>query len=185
MISNPLQPNQLQTFFVSHETTKSPIINEIIETTKKISQLINNNDIEGMVSIGYGKRTLITAEPSKFSTLVPEQLIEIIDYDTYKQILLIMGKKEPINDVAIHWIIHHAKKEIGAITLINNFEKTNTLFDQIPLFNANPTGAILDRSKIILKALQKNKILHLEGEGILITGRTLFEIIDIITKHLD
>ena len=160
MLTIPFPHDQLQTFFISQEFSTGPIINNILEETKKIAELTYGDNTQGMISIGFGKRTIATAEPTPFKTIQPEHLIEVVDYDATKQILLVMGKKEPIKDVAVHWIIHHAKNEIGIIVYLKDTEENEQL----------------DRSKTILKALQKQNTLYLEGEGIFLTGRTISEV---------
>ena len=176
MLTIPFPHDQLQTFFISQEFSTGPIINNILEETKKIAELTYGDNTQGMISIGFGKRTSVTAESTPFKTIQPEHLIEIVDYDTTKQILLVMGKKEPIKDVAVHWIIHHAKNEIGIIIYLKDTEENEQLISSIPHINAIPHGSILDRSKTILKALQKQNTLYLEGEGIFLTGRTISEV---------
>jgi hypothetical protein len=172
----PFPQDQLQTFFVSHKLATGSPISDIISAIKKIAELTKSDDTKGMISIGFGKRIIVTANPTHLHTIHQDHLVEIVDYDAYKQVLLIMGKNEPINDVAVHWMIHHAKHEIGAILLIKNYKDTEQISSLINPINAYPHGSILERSKTILKALQKEKILYLEDEGILITGRTIVEI---------
>ena len=168
--------NQIQTFFVSHEVPTGPIITNILKEAKTITDHTQNDDTEGMLSIGYGKRIIITAQPVQFKNIELEDIIEIVDYDAHKQILLIMGKKEPDPTVAIHWMIHHAKQEIGALLLIKNQHSDISTLKSINTIDAKPTGTILDRSKTILQALQTEQIINLQNEGILITARTIAEI---------
>ena len=92
-----------------------------------------------------------------------------------------MGKKEPIPAIAINWMLHHAKQEIGAIVLIENIKKT-TLNKNIQTIDTQPHSTILNQVKTLLNALQKNSILQLENQGILITGRTISDIQHQLTK---
>ena len=176
-MSKPLFPHDsLQTFFVSRELSTSPIINSLLEGINKISKEISQENPLAMISIGFGKRVVVTAEQTPLQTIQMEHLIEIVDYDAFKQVLLIIGKKEPSQEAAVHWMIHHAKNEIGAIVNLKIDEENEKISDNIPQLNANIYGSILDRSTILLKALQNNQIICLEGEGILLTGRTISEI---------
>ena len=166
----------LRTFFVSHELSTSPIINTLLEGITAIAKESSEKNPLAMISIGFGKRVVATAEQTPLQSIQREHLIEIVDYDAFKQVLLIIGKKEPSQEAAVHWMIHHAKNEIGAIVHLAITDEKETIPDKILQVNAKPYGSILDRAKIILKTLQNNSILHLEGEGIFFTGRTIFEI---------
>ena len=172
----PFPHNSLQTFFVSHKLSTGPIINTLLEGIKTISDETSQENPSAMISIGFGKRVVVTAEQTPLQSIQLEHLIEIVDYDAFKQVLLIIGKKEPSQDAAVHWMIHHAKNEIGAIVHLTTDEENEKIPDTIPQINANPYGSILDRSKIILKTLQNHQTLYLEGEGIFLTGKTISEV---------
>lgn len=175
MSPHPLPPDQLQIFFASHELPSNPLVNELIKAGKTIAEKTDGDHTQGIISLGFGKRIIATAHTTKFSSIEQDHLIEIVDYDAYKQILLIMGKKEPIPTLAINWMLHHAKQEIGAIILLENSKKT-TLTKNIQTIETQPHLTILNQVKTLLKALQNDSILHLENQGILITGRTISDI---------
>ena len=181
MSPHPLPPDQLQIFFASHELPSNPLVNEIIKAGKTIAEKTDGDQTQGIISLGFGKRIIATADTTNFSSIEQEHLIEIVDYDAYKKILLIMGKKEPIPAIAINWMLHHAKQEIGAIVLIENIKKT-TLNKNIQTIDTQPHSTILNQVKTLLNALQKNSILQLENQGILITGRTISDIQHQLTK---
>lgn len=174
MSSNTLPQDQLQIFYASHELTSNPLVNEIITAGKSIANTYGDQ-IQGIISISYGKRIIATANTINFSSIEQKHIIEIVDYDAYKQIILIMGKKEPIRDIALHWMIHHAKQEIGAIVLLKNITHSPLKIGQKTI-DAQEHSTILNRTKILLKALQNNSVLHLEKEGIFITGNTITDI---------
>ena len=175
MSSHPLPQDQLQIFFASHELPSNPLVNEIIKAGKTIAEKTDGDQTQGIISLGFGKRIITTAQTTNFSSIEQEHLIEIVDYDPYKQILLIMGKKEPIPTIAINWMLHHAKQEIGAIVQLENIEEPY-LKKNIQTIDTQPHSPILNQVKILLKALQKESILKLENQGILITGRTISDI---------
>jgi hypothetical protein len=175
MSPHPLPPDQLQIFFASHELPSNPLVNEIIKAGKTIAEKTDGDQTQGIISLGFGKRIIATAHSTNFSSIEQDHLIEIVDYDAYKQILLIMGKKEPIPAIAINWMLHHAKQEIRAIVLIENIKKI-TLNTNIQTIDTQPQSPILNQVKTLLNALQKETILQLDNQGILITGRTISDI---------
>jgi hypothetical protein len=166
----------LRTFFVSRELSTSPIITTLLEEISTIAKETSEENPLAMISIGIGKRVVTTAEQTPIQSIQHEQLVEIVDYDAFKQILLVIGKKEPSQEAAVHWMIHHAKNEIGAIVLLAITDENDKIPNKIPHVKVKPYRPVLDRAKIILKTLQNHQILYLEGEGILFTGRTISEI---------
>ena len=81
-----------QTFYASKENSNSPFIPEIVRAGKKLKE----SDIatDAIISLSYGRRILVNAENIDIGKIRREDLLEIVDFDPVKRVLLVMGSKE-------------------------------------------------------------------------------------------
>ena len=177
---NPSIPS-FQTFYVSKEKSNCPLVADILRVDKnfKKSNLFDNvSDI--IISLKYGRRVLINGENSKLGEIEHEDLIEIVEYDPLKKVLLVMGAKEPKINSSVHWLIHYAKKEINAAIQIDSQNLKNSLKDKIPETEKELPKGSVDLAKEILKGLRNSKALNLKNNGVLFVGNSITEIEDYI-----
>lgn len=175
-------PNlSFQTFFVSKEISKCPLISEIISISEKfktIDLLENINDIS--VSIKYGKRILINVRNIDFSELKAEDFLEIIDYDPFKKVLMAIGLKEPRIETPVHWLIHHARNEVNAIIQIDDIQLVEQLEKKIPRIEKEyPTGS-LEQIKEILKILNISKKILINNQNAIFVGSNMKDAEDLV-----
>ena len=164
----------LQIFFISRESVNSPLIIEIIRFINKFKDLENITSL--VISLEYGKRIIINTEKTDFRNIKKDDFVEIVDYDPAKNTMLIIGKKEPLVETPIHWIIHNARKDINAIIQFYDqriFEKKNKT-KIITTEEEKPSGT-LELSKEILKALRNSKNILIKNQSGLSIGRNLKE----------
>jgi len=161
MIGKNFSNSYFQTFYISKQESNCPLINEIIRIGKKSKNLKNNID-EVVISLRYGKRILINAEVKAFGELKKEDILEIVDYDPIKKILLIIGQKSPIIHTPIHWLIHHARDDINAIIQINYDKLDSKFFNIAPITEKESKPGTLEQAKEILKQLRNSKRVLLE-----------------------
>ena len=172
-LSNPY----FKTFYISKEESNCPLIYEIIRIGKKFKNLNLNKDInEIIISLRYGKRILINSEVSSFGDLKKEDILEIVDYDPIKNILLIIGQKLPNINTPVHWLVHHARNDINAVIQINYRKldlKSNNI---IPITEKESKPGTLEQAKEILKQFRSSKQVIIRNQGLIFAGKSIKEI---------
>ena len=160
-----------QTFYVSKEVSNCPLLANVFRFIKK------NKDIPiSSISMRYGKRVLINADDVNFGETGKESFIEIVDYDPFKKLLLIMGPGEPVAETPVHWFIHHARKDINAVLIINKETKGKNIDNKIPISNKEQPLGSIEKIKEIMGLLRENKIIDIKNNSLLLVGKNLDEI---------
>lgn len=180
MIVKNLTKLPLQTFFVTREVSQCPLIADIIKLEKKFERLkiITNNDF--CFSVTYGKRILINAKDFDIEHMNQEDFIEIVDFDPFKNFIIIMGKKNPNIDTPVHWLIHHAREDVNAVIQINGGKIVNKLLKSLPITKKEyPTGT-LEQAKEVLKTLKDGKKILIKNRGFLFVGVSLKEVEEMV-----
>jgi hypothetical protein len=162
-----------QTFHISKEKTNCPLIPELIRISKKLKEKkILSDDSSLIISFRYGKRILINGNVEDYSKMRQDELFEVADYDPVKNVLMIIGPGEPRLETPVHYMIHHARKEVNAIIQINNSEFYKKIKQKYPIAEDNYAVGSLEYIKEVLKKLHYSKIIILKNQGILIIGET-------------
>jgi hypothetical protein len=104
MIREDVTTISFQTFFISGETSNCPYTADIIEFGKKLDEFGIVKDRECYISLSFGKRILINSKNFNIKYLKRQDIIEIVDYDPIKNVILVIGKKYPSIEMPIHWI---------------------------------------------------------------------------------
>ena len=172
---------QLQTVYVSKEESNCPLIIKAIEIGKFFEKNEFNYD-DVTLSIKYGKRILINSIDTKIKELKTEDFLEIVDYDPFKKVILLIGSKNPKIDTSIHWLIHHARNETNVVLQIND----KNLLEKIKLESTkgNFLQGSLEQAKEILGKLRDNKKIIIKDQGILFVSKDTSELKEMIIKTL-
>ena len=174
----------LQTLFVSRETSNCPLISEMIKLGHSLQQLGIPDNETGVVSMDYGKRLLINAKNIDIKKMTQQDIVEIVDYDALKNVMMVIGPKDPAFETPVHWIIQKARHDINALLQINS----PTLFERfqktLPMTEKETQPSILERAKDILKTLRNGKTILLKNEGMIFVGFNIKEINDALHRHL-
>ena len=186
MVKETLPNLSFQSFFISNEITNSPLLVEIIKTGKKLKEKgILTDNTSATISVGFGKRILINGEVEDFSKIKKEEIIEIVDYNPIKNILLVIGPIEPKIESPIHWMIHHARYEVNSIVQINNSNLVEKLRKKIPIIDDKyPIGSI-ENIKEVLKGLKNSNKIIVRNDNILFIGKRLYDIEETIFKIVE
>jgi hypothetical protein len=166
----------LQTLFVSRETSNCPLISEMIKLGQRLEELGLADKETGIVSLDYGKRLLINAKNVDVKKMKQHDVVEIIDYDPLKNIMMVIGTKDPCLETPVHWIIQKARHDINALLQINSTTLFEKLKETLPTTEKETQPIALDRAKEILKTLRNGKTILIKNEGILFTGINIKEI---------
>jgi ribulose-5-phosphate 4-epimerase/fuculose-1-phosphate aldolase len=180
MIGGNLTNPYFQTYYVSKEESNCPLISDILRVCKNFetNKLLENTT--GAISIGYGKRVVMNGSNVNLAKLKREEILEIVDYDPIKKVVLSMGPTEPLSDTPIHCLILRARDDVNAIIQVKNDE----LFKNLPSTEKEYPPGSLELAKEILKILRISKAVMIKNEGALFVGTSLKEAEDLVLKHM-
>jgi ribulose-5-phosphate 4-epimerase/fuculose-1-phosphate aldolase len=183
MIDRNLLNINLQTIYVSKEHSNCPLISNIVRLGKKLKDLeILDQFTSLIVSIKYGKRILINNNYTNLGKIKRENFLEIIDYNPINRILLAIGPGEILIETPIHWIIHHARKDVNVIVQINDKRLIEKIVKKYPITKQEQSSGALDLAKELLKTLRLADTIIIKNKGILFIGNNLKEVESRILK---
>jgi ribulose-5-phosphate 4-epimerase/fuculose-1-phosphate aldolase len=174
MIDRNFKYLNFQTIFVSKEHSTCPLISNIARFGKKLKDLEIFDHLTSFIfSVKYGKRMLINNNYTDFGKIKSEDFLEIVDYNPLKKILLAIGPGEIIIETPVHWMIHHARKDVNVIFQINNENLIEKIIKKYPItLQEQPPGTI-ELAKELLKTLRKGNTIIIKNKGILFIGNNL------------
>jgi hypothetical protein len=171
------------TLFVSRETSNCPLLSEIIHLGHRLQQGVQEKET-GVVSMDYAKRLLINAKNSDIKKMTQQDIVEIVDYDPLKNILMVIGPKDPALETSVHWIIQKARQDINVLVQIDSVRLYEQWKASLPTTEKETPPASLERAKEILKTLRNGKTILLKNQGILFVGFNSKEIYSLLDKYL-
>jgi len=155
---------------LSKEESNNPVIPQILKFGKMILSLENITLSKCSIAIPYGKRLIISKNDAIIHQLHREDIIEIIDVDPIKNLIIYFGPSQPPLLTPFLWMISYAKKEIQyIISLEMKFEKENNI---AALSHINKENTFLNTVKLILKQLQKQDIIKIDDHTLILTTQT-------------
>ena len=176
MTERTLPTPALQVLFVSRETSKSPLFGELIKIGHILeSQGVSTHDT-GIMSYDYGRRLIITAKNIDVKQMSQEDVVEIADYDPLKNIMLVIGTKEPSQEASVHWIIQKARHDINVLLQLHSPSLATKLQGTLPSTEEVTHPGTLDRAKELLKTLRKGKTILIQDDEVLFAGINIPEI---------
>jgi hypothetical protein len=173
-----------QVFFTSRESCKCPLLPDILRIGEKIK---NTGVLEkpiGVVSVAFGKRVIINGCNTVLDRLEKDDVVEIIDCDPVKKIILVMGVKNPNVEASIHWMIHHAREDVHAIIQLNEIKKLDQLSEKLPSTEKEYPSGTLELAIEILKTLKTDKRMVIKNKGLLCVGSQLKEVENLVVNTL-
>ena len=174
----------LQTLFVSRETSNCPLIAEMIKLGHDLEHLGVADKDTGILSLDYGKRLLINAKNIDVKKMQRNDVVEIVDYDPLKNIMMIIGTKDPCQETPVHWIIQKARHDINALLQIQSEALAEALQGKLPTTEKEKPTTSLDQAKEMLKTLRKGNTILIKKQGVVFAGFNLKEIQDSLHQHL-
>jgi len=169
-----------QTFFISREVSKCPLILDIIKIGQKIKVLGLEENTDSTISLSYGKRILINASGVNLIKITYQDIIEVVDYDPVKNVVLAIGKQNPVIETPVHWIIHHAREDVNAIIQFNGEKIVKKYSENIPITKTEYPSGTIDLAKEVLKTLKESKKIVIRNIGCLFVGVSLQEVENLI-----
>ena len=172
------------TLFVSRETSNCPFLSEIIQLGQSLQQQGVQKQETGIISMDYAKRLLINAKNTDIKKMTQQDLVEIVDYDPLKNILMVIGPKDPAVETPVHWIIQKARQDVNVLVQVNSIRFYEQWKTTLPTTEKETPPASLERAKEILRTLRNGKTILLKNEGILFVGINSKEIYNSLHTYL-
>lgn len=183
LLDNLQKPN---TQFIRQATQLNKRATELVNYFEKVREKLNIK-IES-VSHRTGSGFLINTADYEITDKKMDNIVEVIDYDPIRNNMMVIGNLPPINEAIIHWFIYRGFNEINNVIIINNLE----IFE---LFKSGSYPELVYKDGVIntnfalniLKVVKNSKIVLLNGSiilGVLITGKSLDEVYDILNLNL-
>ncbi len=132
--------------FLSGEASASPAVEPLLAGARALAEAGFG---AGSVSARNGPRTT-THGNAPLGMLTSGDFIEVADYDPHLDRLLCIGKREPHPLAGMHAIMMRAKKEVGAIVMVEIGERE--LAEEVPRVKRGRTQ--LDHAMAALEALR-------------------------------
>jgi hypothetical protein len=167
MVKEKIKISAFETFFASKEDSNCPIIPNVIKTGREIEK--KDKELDIILSVRYGGRMLSNVVVNNFDEIGRKEFIETVDYDPVKKVLLTIGSKEGMKETPIHWMIQHARSDIHVIIQINSLNNLEKY--RVP--SVENKQDILEIVKDILRKLRDDKIVKIENQGLIFTGKSL------------
>lgn len=185
MIGGKLPNTAFQTFYTSKEESNNPLIPEIIKIGKKIEDAGLSNDVKSaVISLRYGRRMIINTDYNDIGKITRQDILEIVDYDPVKKVLLTMGPKKPKIETPVHWMIHHARSEVNAVVQLTGENIIKKAEGRIVSTDKEQPVGSFETIKEVLKALRDSKCVLIKNQAVLFVGKDLKQIEEEVFKTL-
>jgi len=172
-----------QTFVITRETSNCPLIPEMSRLGSRCRDLGVADPDRVLISYDYGRRLLVTAEHADAKNLRQEDIVEIVEYNPLKDIMMIIGPKDPCTDAPVQWMIQKARHDINITLQVNNPGLNDALPDTVPKVPDPLPTQTIEKAKVLLRALQKSPVIG-TPTGILIIGVNAKVIEQLLKTHL-
>ena len=182
-----LMEENVKKFKIEFVSDELPDEKEIKDLMQWCGQFHKNN-LNPKLSFRIEDGFVITAdnlEPK--DNLSPDSLVRVINYDVYKNVFYIEGKKEPSIDSIIHYLIYNTRDDINAIfngnhdLILKNAEKL-----KLPMTkNEQPDGS-MELANEVLDILGDSDFVVIRNHGFVSLGRNMKEagqlVLDVLKK---
>lgn len=146
--------------FLSGEASASPSVEPMLAGARRLAE---RGFGSGLLSARNGLRTTTHAQVP-FGALGPQDFLEVADYDPHLDRLLVIGQRSPHAFAGMHALMLRAKKEIGAIAMIEG-----TAPRSLPVATRGRT--LLESALHALEKLRGAEVVQFGG-FVLAVGRT-------------
>jgi len=173
MVDKKLDALSFQSLYISKEYSNCPLIPDVVAFVNGLKPVDNLT-----ISHRFGRRILINSKDVDLKELGKQNFLELVDYDPFNKILLVMGAEDALIDSPLHWYIHHARDDVNAVLLIREkkLEKIPTIDNKYPIWT-------VEQIKELLGALRNSKIVNIKDVGVLFAGDSLKELNSHFSKY--
>jgi len=176
-MKNDVIPQSLRFVYASHETPQNPFVGQLQQFCRVLPELLNTENIIGSISYSYAKRMICTDDTCALDHIQPETLVEIVDYDPYKQIFVLMGNTQPSTNAPVHWLIQRAREDVHIVLFLSK-DHMRGLIKTVDLPTTTqeyPPGS-LEITKEILRTLKTGSIVKGKNQGGILVANNFQEL---------
>lgn len=159
--------------FLSGEASASPAVEALLAGARRLDEA--GHGVVALSARNGLRTTTHAAMPA--AMLSAQDFVEVADYDAHLDRLLCIGRREPHAHAGMHHLMLRAKKEMGAIAMV----ETNELEGPANLPVAKRGRTQLENAMAALEALRGGDACML-GRFLVATGRTPEEALDRAVK---
>jgi hypothetical protein len=167
---------RMQVFYMAREPSACPLIPEIVKTCRTIATIPSLKNAAVVFSMRYGKRLLINGDSKKPMDLIPNDFLEIVDYDPVKQVTMVMGALPPPACTPLHWLLQQARRDINAILQCMDITLPSHLESSFTTVKDLDSLGYLDLARTILSPLRDRNSILINSQGILTIGTSLADV---------
>ncbi len=181
LLDNFFKPN-LQ--FIPSAKQLKPRAKEIIMAFEKFRDTLNIKEIQS-ISIRTGSGFMINTAAFDNQNFMQDNVLEIIDFDPVRNNLMVIGNEPPASDATIHWFIYRGLPWINGVINVNNSEIVEC-FQNSQYSRVNLVGKMFNTNLAleILRLAKTSEIIILEGQSVLVVGKTLSDVFNSLDYNL-
>jgi ribulose-5-phosphate 4-epimerase/fuculose-1-phosphate aldolase len=171
---------------------KTEFVSDDLPDEKEIKDLIqwfnqfHKNNLRPNLSFRIEDGFVITADGLEANgNLSNDSLVGVINYDVYKNVFYIEGKKEPSIESVMHFLIYNTRDEINAIfnghhdLILKNAEKI-----KLPVTKNEQSPGSMELANEVLDILGNNNFVVIRNHGFVSLGRNMKEAGELAIKIL-
>ncbi len=170
-----------KTIIREEEAPNLPQAKEVMRWCVILNNMTLLHGTRGEISFRTPQSFAITANDARLSSLKPNQVVEILEYNQTENALYVRGLAEPSQESLLHHVIYRKRPDVNAIFHIFDSTMLNAHFDlDIPVISRYSPDEIL-------KALGKQEdAIAIKGNGLLFLGPSLKDAGNLIVqKHTE
>ena len=174
-----IQP--FQSFFLAKEVTTSEALPMLLHFLNQINLEPTFKKLTCRISTRYGKRIIINTNHHE-KNLKNVDFIEIVEYDPLKNIVLLIGQKQPPLETSIHSLLYRARNDINAIAQFSGEKLPFIVPDNIAVVQNPGVHGSFEEAKQILKTIGTTNIVKIKNKSLIVCGSNLQNIKSILTS---
>lgn len=172
---------------------KTKFLREIKVHSKAIRQMIdigrslNSKGLTPANAGNFSVRTehgmLITCGGKNKGHLEDEDFVEVLSFDGIRNMVNVVGIKEPSSEVPMHWLIY-GNSDVNAIIHAHDSSVVENPGGHVITEGEHPYGT-MSQAKDVAKALEKSNYVIIRNHGVIAVGKTLSDAMALILDRYD
>ncbi len=149
--------------FLGNESSASPLA----PVLRDLADVLRERGFDrAALSARFGPR-MVTNATTALAGIGPDDFVEVADYDSHNDHVLVIGDREPGSHAALHALVFRAKKEVGAIVQMDAAQAAGR-----DLPDVVPARRVVDSAMGILEALRATDAVRFGTGSVFAVGAT-------------
>lgn len=175
---------KFKTEFVEKKILAYPAVEKLVVVSRRLGMMDFLKGMAGNLSVRSENGFVITAGGVSKEKLSKEDLVEVLDYDQKKNVVSVLGLREPSSEARMHWLVYKNFPEINAVVHVHDMlvlDNVEAVGSQGVAFTEREVPYGTDElAKQVVKALKKAMYVVMANHGSLAVGGSLEEAFDLI-----